>query len=187
VVRHGLRMTSPTATAVHLARHLDRPFGLSALDAMCHAGLVTPAELVAAVKRYPHHPGIVKARELVRLVEPATESPGESWLRLRLIDANLGTPVPQVEVVDGPRRFRIDIGMREPLPDGRRLGLEYDSDRWHSAHEELGADAARADRLERLGWVMLSVRRGDVWGRDPALELTVGGMLGITPVLPRLW
>jgi hypothetical protein len=127
VVRHGLRLTSPVATAVHLARHLDRPFALSGLDAMCHAGLVGPAELITAVKRYPHHPGIVKARELVRLVEPATESPGESWLRLRLIDACLGTPLPQVEVVDGLRTYRIDIAMRELLPDGRRLGLKYDS------------------------------------------------------------
>jgi hypothetical protein len=38
---HGLRVTSPLATAVHLARHLPRPFALSALDAMARAELIT--------------------------------------------------------------------------------------------------------------------------------------------------
>jgi hypothetical protein len=40
-VRHGLRVTSPLATAVHLARHLPRPFALSALDAMARAELIS--------------------------------------------------------------------------------------------------------------------------------------------------
>jgi hypothetical protein len=42
-------------------------------------------------------------------------------------------------------------------------------------------------RLAELGWDVLPVRRGDVWGRDPRLELAVGEMLEIEPRLPRLW
>jgi hypothetical protein len=186
-VLHGLRVTSPVATAVHLARHLHRPFALSALDSMCHSGLVALPDLLAGVDRYPGHPGIVQARELAALVEPATESPGESWLRLRLVDAGLGAPVPQVEIRDDKRAYRVDLGYLDPLPNGRRLALEYDSDQWHGTLQQQNADATRRWRLGLLGWEVISVRREAVWGTDTRLERTVGDALGIHPRLPRQW
>lgn len=188
IVEHfGLRVTSPLATAIHLARHLVRPFALSALDAMLHANLVTLPDLSAAVRRYPHHPGIRQARELVSYAEPLCESPGESWLRLRVIDA--GFPRPQVQViVRTPRGHRrLDIGFRDPMADGRRLGLEYDSDLWHSDSGADRRDEYRRDELGDRGWLILPVRRGDVWGRDPRLELAIGEYLCIEPRLPRRW
>jgi hypothetical protein len=184
---HGLQITSPLATAVHLARHRPRPFALSALDAMCHAGLVQPPDLLRAVQRYPHHPGIVKARELVELVEPATESPGESWLRLRLVDAGLGSPVPQVEISDGVRTYRVDLAYLHLLRNGRHLALEYDSDLWHDEPDRQRADAVRRGRLAIVGWDVMSVTGADVWGPDPKLERAVGELLGRNPRLPRLW
>jgi hypothetical protein len=186
---HGLQVTSPTATAIHLARHRPRPYGLSALDAMAHAGLVDVPELRAALRKYPHHPGIRKARELAELVEPATESPGESWLRLRMIDAGFPAPVPQVEITDGKDTFRIDLAFLEPIPRtaDRRLGLEYDSDLWHSTEKQLEHDRWRRRRLSALGWDLLSVRRTDVWGDEPALERRVGKVFGWSPQLPRMW
>ncbi len=184
---HGLRVTSPVATAVHLARHLHRPFALSALDSMCHSGLIALADLEAAVERYPGHPGIVQARELVDLVEPATESPGESWLRLRLIDAGLGRPAPQVEIHDDHRTYRVDLAYPEALPNGRWLALEYDSDQWHGTLQQQNADSTRRWRLGLVGWDVISVRREAVWGKDTALERTVGGKLGVHPRLPRQW
>jgi hypothetical protein len=181
---HGLAVTSPLATAVHLARHLARPFGLSALDAMARAALIRVPELIEAVDRYPGHPGIVQARELARLVSPAAESPAESWLRLRIIDAGFPVPVPQARV----QEYRLDLGFRERLPwTGRRLGLEYDSDMWHGTWRQQLADEHRRRDLERLGWDVLSVGRGQIWGREPALELAVGDLLGIEPRLPRRW
>jgi REase_MTES_1575/Transcriptional regulator, AbiEi antitoxin len=187
VMHHGVRVTSPLATAVHLARHLHRPLGLSALDAMCHAELITVPDLLAAVDRYPHHPGIVKARDLAGLVEPATESPPESWLRLRLVDAGLGSPVPQVQVDDGSRTYRVDLAYLDPLPNGRFLALEYDSDQWHSTLQQRNADANRRHRLGAVGWDVLSVRKEDVWGTDDKLERKVGELLGRHPRLPRQW
>jgi REase_MTES_1575 len=183
----GLRVTSPLATAVHLARHLDPPFDLSAVDAMLHLGLIDLEALQSAVRKYPRHPGIVKARTIASIAEPLAESPGESWLRLRVLDA--GFPRPQVQVaVRGPdRRYRIDIAFREPAPDGMMVGLEYDSDQWHTGQAADLRDATRQDELRRLGWNILSVRRGDVWGRDPALEYAIGDALGIEPRLPRPW
>lgn len=183
----GLKVTSPVATAVHLARHLDRPFALSALDAMLHTGLVRRDDLRRAVARYPHHPGIVKARELVSFVEPLTESPGESWLRLRVLDAGFPRPHAQVGVAGPDGDFRLDLGFPEPGPDGRRIGLEYDSDEWHSGPVAERRDEARRIALGELGWTILPVRREDVWGRRPDLELAIGDLLGIEPRLPRRW
>ncbi len=175
------------ATAVHLARHLRRPFALSAVDAMLHAELIGPAALRAAVARYPRHPGIVQAREIAGLAEPLTESPGESWLRLRVLDAGFPRPEAQVVVRGGDRVYRLDLGFREPGPDGLRLGLEYDSDRWHSGRAADLRDETRRAGLRALGWTILPVRRGDVWGRKPDLELAIGELLGIQPRLPRGW
>jgi hypothetical protein len=186
---HGLRVTSPLATAVHLARHLSRPYGLSALDAMARAELIGVPDVQAAVHRYPHHPGIVKARELVGYIDPAAESPGESWLRLRMIDAGFPRPTAQVDVSDGLRRtYRLDLAFLDPLPRStRHLGLEYDSDRWHSTPEKLAADETRRRNLDRMGWTIVSAGRADVWGTDPALEVRVGELLGREPLLPRRW
>jgi hypothetical protein len=185
---HGLRITSPLATAVHLARHLDRPFAMSALDAMARAGLITRAEVQDRVRRFPHHPGIVQARQLSALIEPAAESPGESWLRLRMIDAGFPAPVPQIEVTDGVNSYRIDLGFLDQIPGtaDRHLGLEYDSDRWHGTAEQQRQDSVRRARLGRLGWDILSVGRWQIWGKDTTLEDSVGKTLGLVP-LPRRW
>ena len=178
-----LRVTSPVATAVHLARHLRRPFALSALDAMAHAGLVSVYEVRDAVRRYPHHPHIVQARELAALMDRRTESPGESWLRLRLIDAGFPAPEPPVAVGS----HRVDLAFPHPLSDGRRLAVEYDSDRWHGTSRQRLRDAGRSAAIESAGWVVLSAGRGDVWGGRPALEHAVGDLLAISPKLPRRW
>ena len=183
----SLRVTSPVATAIHLARHLDRPFALSAIDSMLHTGFVALSALRAATTKYPHHPGIVQAREVIRYAEALTESPGESWLRLRLLDAGFGRPAAQIPVKGRHRDFRIDLGYPEPMEDGRRLGLEYDSDLWHSAPGDDIRDENRRNELADVGWHILPVRRPDVWGRYPALELAVGELLGIQPKLPRRW
>jgi hypothetical protein len=183
----GLRVTSPIATAVHLARHLDRPFALSAVDAMLHAELISLEQLRAATAQFPHHPGIVQAREIAALADPLAESPGESWLRLRMIDAGFPRPQAQV-VVRGPARdFRIDLGFPDPRPDGLRVGLEYDSDQWHSGRAADLRDETRRADLRDLGWIVLPVRRHDVWGRKPDLELAVGDLLAQEPRLPRGW
>ena len=183
----GLRITSPLATAIHLARHLARPFALSAIDAMLHTEFVGAVALRAATARYPHHPGIVQARQIISYAEPLTESPGESWLRLRLLDAGFGRPIAQIPVKGRRRDLRIDLGYPEPMEDGRRLGLEYDSDQWHSGPGDAARDENRRDELAEVGWHILSIRRPDVWGRYPALEMAVGELLGTEPRLPRRW
>ena len=181
----GIRLTSPSRTALDLARHLDRPWALAALDAFTHDGLVTTPELEARLPALFHHPGIVQARELVPLVEPKTESWGESVLRLRVVDAGFPRPEPQIVIEDNTGRqvYRLDLGYRE-----RRTGLEYDGEQYHGARQQQASDRARRDDLSRrFGWQVYAFTRGDVLGRQPRVELAVGELLGITPRLPRRW
>ena len=117
---------------------------------------------------------------MVGLVDPRAESPGESWLRLRMIDAGFPAPVPQVVVSDGSTEYRIDLAFLDRLPGrARRLALEYDSDRWHGTARQQAADESRRRDLRRMGWEVMSVRRWQVWGPEQSLEAAVGDILGI--------
>ncbi|WP_344214909.1 hypothetical protein [Kribbella sancticallisti] len=183
----GLSVTSPLATALHLAKHLPRPFALSAVDAILRSGLVKLQQLQTAVEGHPDVAGIHQARQIVSHADPRAESPGESWLRLRLRDAGFGRPTLQIPVQGPNRNYRIDMGYPDHVDNGRRLGLEYDSDRWHSRPRQETRDEHRRTELESFGWHIISVRRPDLWGHYPALELAVGAFLSTWPRLPRRW
>jgi hypothetical protein len=184
----GVPVTSPIATTVELAMQLPRPFALSAVDAMLRSGRADRWAVRAASAAYAGRPGIYQARQILRYTDRRAGSPGESWLRLRLIDAGFGRPELQVGVKGPTRDYRIDLGYPDqPADDGRQLGLEYDSDRWHSSTRAEARDEVRRAELEGLGWHIISVRRPDLWGRYPALELAVGAFLSTWPRLPRRW
>ena len=181
----GLRVTTPLRTATDLGRRLRRPMALAALDAFAHSGLVTPHQLMADLDRWRGFPGIVQLRDLVRAVEPNTESPGESWLRLRLLDAGFPRPRAQIEIIDafGQVVFRLDLGYED-----RRIGLEYDGREYHEGLAAVAHDERRRTLLRsEHGWDVYGFTREHVLGRRDGLELFVGGLLGIEPRLPRRW
>lgn len=181
----GLRVTVPERTGVDLLRRLSRPFALSAADALAHAGLVVPEGLQYRLDGLTGFPGVVQARQLARWVEPLTESPGESWQRLRLLDAGFPRPEAQYWVLDraGRRRYRIDLAYPHLL-----VGCEYDGAEDHSDSIDVIADEARRRWLRDVkGWRFVVSRKADIFGNDPRLELEVGQLLGREPVLPRKW
>ena len=69
--------------------------------------------------------------------------------------------------------YRIDLVAEGA---GRRLAIECDGERWHSA-EKLGEDMARQAILERLGWRFVRIR-GSQFFRNPDIA--------IEPVFTRL-
>jgi hypothetical protein len=181
----GIRITTATRTAVDLARYTPRFMGLATLDDFCHRGLTDQVRLLACAERFAGGRNIAVARELIMWAEPLTESPGESWLRLRILDAGFPRPDAQVRIVDAAGRlvYRLDLGYCD-----RRLGLEYDGQEFHDAVADLAHDAARRERLAReFGWETHGFHRGHVLGRQPTVELVVGGLLGVEPRLPRRW
>jgi hypothetical protein len=183
----GVRVTSPITTAVELAMRLPRPFALSAVDAFLRSGKADRWALRATSAAYEGQPGYWQSQDVLRYADRRAASPAESWLRLRLIDAGFGVPDLQVTVRGSRRDYRLDLGYPNRPVDGRRLGLEYDSDAWHSSSRQQIRDETRRADLETLGWHVISVRRTDLWGRYPALELAVGSFLCQQPRLPRRW
>ncbi len=187
VETQGLKVIPPAATAVELAKNLRLPFALSAVDALLHAKVVTFQELRTAAAAYFAEDDNSLAARVIRYADHRAASPAESWLRLRLLDTGFGRPDLQVRV-DGPdRMYRLDVGYPDRPVDGRRLGLEYDSDEWHSSTKQQRRDETRRTELDALGWHIISVRRPDLWGSYPALELAVGTFLCQHPRLPRRW
>jgi hypothetical protein len=183
---HGLKVTTPAATAIELAQHLSRPFALSAIDALLHSGMPLQ-ELRTASVAYFAEDSTSQAAQILQLADGRAASPGESWLRLRLFDARFGRPELQVRVEGNGRVYYLDLGYPNRPVDGRRLGLEYDSDQWHSSTRQQLKDETRRTELDALGWHVISVRRTDLWGSYPALELAVGAFLCQEPRLPRRW
>ncbi|MDQ3325369.1 MAG: type IV toxin-antitoxin system AbiEi family antitoxin [Actinomycetota bacterium] len=181
----GLRTTVPERTAVDLLRRLRRPFALSSADALAQAGFVSADGLQHRIDGLRGYPGIVQARQLARWVEPLTESPGESWTRLRLLDAGFPRPVAQHWVLgrDGQRRYRLDIAYPHVL-----VGCEYDGVLDHSDGADVRADTSRRAWLRDVRrWRLMILHKSDVLGHDPWLESEVGRLLGMEPVLPRRW
>ena len=70
---------------------------------------------------------VARARWLIEHCEPGTESPGESWMRLRIVEAGLPRPQVAIEIRDSDGRlvYRLASGYPE-----QRVGLEYDGGCW---------------------------------------------------------
>lgn len=180
----GLLVTTPVRTASDLLRTMYRPHALAAADALAHAGLITVDEVVEHIARLKGFPGVVQGRYLAPLIEPGAASNGESWQRLRLIDA--GFPRPQVQIPvfdrDGVVIALVDMGYLELL-----IGIEYDGALDHTSDEDRAHDQRRRTGLaDRFGWRFSIGRNSNIWGDDPAFERQVGAWLGIEP-LPRSW
>jgi hypothetical protein len=174
----GVRCTTPLRTAVDLLFQLRRHLALAAVDAMACAGLFTPGQLVAEVDRWQDRRGYARARRLATSCEPGAQSFGESWLRLRILDAGFPRPVAQVPLWSRDCvEYRLDLGY-----PWRRIGFEYDGLEFHSSAVDLRRDELRRTRIrEAYGWTVLVAGRGDILGRSLRFERAVGELLGRQP------
>ena len=183
VLVQGLWCTTPERTAADLARWLPRPMGLAALDAFAHRQLIDLDLVQMQLERAIGHPGVAVARGLLPLVEPDTESFGESWLRLRITDAGFPRPQAQVWVRDlhGHPVYRLDLAF-----PSLRIGLEYDGFQDHGSSANVSKDDVRRDRLRReFGWQVMGFHRGHVLGQQLHVERAVGELLGQAPSISR--
>ena len=95
--------------------------------------------------------------------------PFESWFEVDvyndLIRKKLSV-LPQYKVANG--RYRID--MVALLPDGTKIAIECDGDKWHGP-EQYQNDVMRQKVLERCGWQFFRVRGYEYYtNREKALE-----------------
>ncbi|TNM39621.1 hypothetical protein FHP29_12150 [Nocardioides albidus] len=159
---HGLRVTSPLRTTWDLGRNRYVERSLASMDQMLRLGQFTREELIAGVPRFRRMRWVRTLRVMVAYVDGRAESPPESILRLRWIQANLPTPEPQLEVFDVNGTFlaRLDIGHAALW-----FAVEYDSDEWHSTPEQLEHDRTRRALVEaETPYLIKAIRRENLFG-----------------------
>ena len=179
----GVHVTTPVRTVSDLLRRMYRPYALAAADAVAHAGLIMPDEVVDYVARLKGYRGVVQARSLAILIEPRTESPGESWQRLRMLDAGFPPPDPQFVVIDDfGRELRIDLPYPELLIGTEFDGREHHTDDVHRKHD----DERRGYLSAVYGWQWVIGTRERIFGSDTSFEDELGSLLGVTPIA-RWW
>ncbi|HSR23393.1 MAG TPA: type IV toxin-antitoxin system AbiEi family antitoxin domain-containing protein, partial [Candidatus Eisenbacteria bacterium] len=169
----GVPVTSGVRTCLDLARHRDRPDALAYVDALVRHGVAAKRQLLDALCRLDGLPWAEQGREIVELCDPRAESPGESWLRLRHLDAGFPPPEPQLRVLDEAGRpvVRLDLGLL-----AQRVAEEYDGEEFHGRDQQ-PRDTARRSWLETRDWTLLSFGKGEVLGRGFAFERAVGEAL----------
>jgi very-short-patch-repair endonuclease len=101
---------------------------------------------------------LVRLAQLVRYADDRVESPMESRMRWRFLDARLPAPDVQIEVAADGRRHRLDVGWREC-----RLAAEFDGLEAHMTRQQLAQDRDRHNWLTERGWTLLHFTAVDVY------------------------
>ncbi|UZN04690.1 type IV toxin-antitoxin system AbiEi family antitoxin domain-containing protein [Cellulomonas sp. S1-8] len=171
----GIRVTSAARTVVDLARVGGVVAGVVAADAAVRRGLTDVEELRAEVAVVARGRGVRAARWTTGLVDPRSESPGESLSRVRMAELGLPAPVLQHEVRD---RYgfvgRVDFWWPEQGVVGEFDGrVKYGSD----APDVLWAEKLREDRLRAAGLAVARWTWPDAWAGEPmAARLRAAGV-----------
>lgn len=157
---NGVRVTTPLRTACDLACLRGRNAALAVFDAFRREHGLTCADYQRMLMRFRGRRGVVQARELAPYAVASSESPGESWTRMVIIDAGLPVPTPQVWVhVPGYGWVRLDLAYEH-----LRIAVEYDGEEHHSTDTDRARDEERREALRQAGWFVIVVRKGDFTG-----------------------
>jgi hypothetical protein len=157
---NGLRVTTPLRTALDLgrARWLER--ALAGMDQMLRLGAFSHSELIAEVQRFRGMRWVRTLRAMAPYADGRAESPPESVLRLRWIQAGLPAPKPQYEVWRGAEFVaRLDIADDELM-----FAAEYDGDEWHAKPEQIEHDRGRRTEAEEEGWLIEVFTKDNLFG-----------------------
>lgn len=150
-----VQVTTPLRTSLDLACRLSRYEGMATMDAFAREHDVVSTVLHQELPRFRPRRAVLQARELVPLVDPRSESTGESFTRLAIIDAGLPTPVPQHWVDSGGvRLYRLDLAY-----PWHKVCVEYDGLEHHSSPARVRHDLNRRRWLEGHGWTVIVVTK----------------------------
>ena len=156
----GLRVTTPLRTACDLGRLLHRDQAFAAMDSLAGLRAFSVDKLVAESGRFAGYRGVIQLRALAPFVDPDSQSPGESILRLRWLDAGFPRPKCQVEVpAPNGGSYWIDIGLEE-----RRFGAEYDGEDFHTEDDEEHDEQRREWMRRTEGWTIVVARKANIHG-----------------------
>ena len=171
----GLRVTSRLRTVVDVARRLTLAEAVAVLDQALHRRLVKQTELRQWIATHHGYRGIRTLRAAIELVEPATESPMETRLRMLLVLAGLPRPKVQVPIHDAAGIFVARPDLYYPI---HRLAIEYDG---ATHRENFAADNWRQNRILESGHRILRFTATDVLRTPAATVLMVRRALAAAP------
>jgi hypothetical protein len=171
IVRGGVRLTGPARTLVDLGRVRSFESAVVSADAARHRGLVSAAELAAALDRAARTPRVGRARQAMAFADGRSESVGESRSRVAIARAGLPAPDLQVELysaADGRFLGRSDFGWREQRTvgefDGRiKYGRLVPSGRQPGAvvfQEKRREDLIRGEGITVVRWTWAELDDG---------------------------
>jgi hypothetical protein len=140
----GVRITTELRTAFDCGRWLSLIDAVVVADYFAHQGKITAATLAAYTHDHRGLRGIKQLDRVIGLIEPRTESPMETRLRLLLNFAGLTGFEPQYEVFKGGKLVgRVDFAFVT-----ERVIVEYDgSHHWQQRRD----DDRRRDAIRALG------------------------------------
>jgi hypothetical protein len=151
----GVRVTTPLRTAADLLCLLPRREAAAAADALMREHGFTVAELRRLLVRYFRRRGVVQARNLAPLIDGRSESAGESWTRIAIIDH--GLPIPELQHwvnLGGRPTYRLDLAYPHA-----RIAIEYDGSANHTSSADRRRDEERRDWLRAHGWRVIVVTK----------------------------
>jgi very-short-patch-repair endonuclease len=156
----GIRLSSAPRAWCELGRLLDRDALVVAGDHIARPsnGFGGATSLLRTLDRHPDPRARRRLEEAAALIDPRAESPGETRMRLVLLDAGIrGFVVNQRVAMPGSTRHRrVDLA----FPD-QRIAFEYQGDH-HRDPRQWREDMSRVADLESVGWSVTFVNADDL-------------------------
>ncbi len=150
----GRAVTTPERTAFDIGRRGAIRSAVVRLDALARATGFKADDVLRLAKCHPHSPGLRRLEAALALVDPGSQSPRESYLRLLLIDGGLPRPQTQIPVLadDGIPFAYLDMGWEDQM-----VAVEYDGEHHRTDRRQFVKDIRRLEMLERRGWIVIRV------------------------------
>ncbi len=162
----GLLTTTPARTWFDCAEFIPIEHIVAMGDVVLSRRLATRDDLLAMIRWARRRRGVVNARRAVPILEPRSQSPGESLVRAHLVLAGIPRPECNLEVIeDGEWLARADLAWPRA-----RLIVEYDGI-VHLQEAQRRTDAARRNLLLAAGWLVITFTAADL--RRPWLMIAL--------------
>lgn len=170
----GVWTTPPARTACDVVR-LTRPIdGLATLDAALRSGSCSQEELHRGALAQAGLREVIRLRALIPFADRRAESPMESRMRWRFIDAGLPAPALQIRIAGANRTHFLDTGWEE-----QSVGAEFDGLEAHMTREQLDADRDRHNWITENGWTLFHFTALDVFRRHLSMVVRTARALGL--------